>query len=263
MNLKSVAELALVHLELLASGQVVAIIIDDVATKEEAQRYCDRIRIVCEQSKYLWKSDLKATARSVGEAHESFKFEREYFEGSRKSDSLNRETIYEGQSPVDKIAEQFNQFWPEGVTVARKNKDRFLSEISRRWKMHGGAHPHIDQSRTALLGSLGISVRFGINVYLNMPPKGGEIEFWHRYISDTEYEELKRSDYGVNREDIGSPDVRFRPAIGQAVIFRADRPHAVAPINTGLTDVSQFEDRITNACFLGITDSTKPILRFA
>ena len=68
----------------------------------------------------------------------------------------------------------------------------FLSQVMRRWKLGGGAHPHIDQSNTALLAPFGIRRRFGLNVYLEMPSEGGAVEFWNRYFSDEEYTRLRQ-----------------------------------------------------------------------
>ena len=264
INLSSTRALMKVHIDSLISSEVTAIIIDNVISQDSAASYSRKVRDLCLDSQYLWKADLTSTApRSVGEAHESPEHAKEYFLGANRSDQKTRALIYDGVSPVDRIVDRVMSVWDSGVTVPHKGKYRYLSEISRRWKMHGGAHPHIDQRSTHLLSSLNIKDRLGLNVYLNMPPEGGEIEFWNHHITDEEYASLKRPDYGIDRTILKAPDLTIRPSIGQGIIFRADMPHAVASINLDRSVVHETEDRITNACFLCVTKSDEPILRFA
>jgi hypothetical protein len=155
-----------------------------------------------------------------------------------------------------RLVEELSRVWAGGSYVPKKDGRTFLPEIVRRWRTGGGAHPHIDQSRTALLSPLGLRGRIGLNVYLQMPSEGGAVEFWKRSFTDEEYLRLKRTDYGLDRSLLGEPDLRLRPKKGQAVIFRAWEPHAVEPLRGE-------GDRITNAAFFGIADLSTPAAVFA
>lgn len=243
-------------IESLIYGEGRPLTLASVMTKDEREFACGKIRELTSRSTYLWSNDLKVVGTSVGEAHESPETEKRYFDEAPVTSELLAREVFPFGSPVERIVKKVAEVWPHGVVVPDKDGRAFLPEIVRRWVIGGGANPHIDQSRTHLLGPLGIGRRIGLNVYMSMPEIGGAIEFWNRSFSDEEYVSLKRPDYGLDRELLGPADLTLRPEEGQAVLFRAWEPHAVEPVGGS-------GDRITNAAFLAVGEGERPLARFA
>jgi hypothetical protein len=240
----------------LRNGEITAIVLDDVVSREECEKACRILRVLTEQTTYLWNSDLRVLGVSVGEAHESAEALERYLEGAEHTVNTAREVIFAGVTPVDRIANRMAQIWQPGLRIPFLNDRPFLCQILRRWKTGGSAHPHLDQSRTELLKRFAIEKRYGVNVYVEMPTEGGAIEFWNRTMTDEEYVRLKRPDYGLNRDVLGPPDLTIRPRRGQAILFDAFKPHAVEAVGgTG--------ERVTNACFFGFSGEASAMFQFA
>jgi hypothetical protein len=256
-NTKSTSnELSAASFAALRHGEVIAIVLDDVASAEECDRACRGLRILTEKTTYRWSSDLRVLGVSVGEAHEGTEALERYLEGSEQIVAMTRNLVFAGVTPVDRIAHHILRIWQPGLRIPFLNERPFLSQILRRWKTGGGAHPHLDQTRTTLLRPFAMENRFGLNVYVGMPTKGGAVEFWNRSMTDEEYVGLKRPDYGLNRDVLGPPDLAIRPRRGQAILFDAFKPHAVEA-------VAGEGERVTNACFFGFAGEDKPLFQFA
>lgn len=254
--MKIANELTAESFRALRQGEVIAIVLDGVASHSECDRACGSLRILTENTTYRWKSDLRVLGVSVGEAHESDDALERYLEGAAHTVSMTRELVFAGVTPVDRIAHRMLQVWSPGLRIPALKGRPFLSQILRRWKSGGGAHPHLDQSRTPLLNRFGMDNRFGLNVYVEMPTEGGAIEFWNRSLTDEEYVRLKRPDYGLNREVLGPPDLTIVPRCGQAIMFNAFKPHAVEAVRGN-------GERVTNACFFGFAGEENAMFQFA
>ncbi|MET7767182.1 2OG-Fe(II) oxygenase [Nocardia sp. NPDC005366] len=130
-----------------------------------------------------------------------------------------------------------------------------LPSIIRRWPRGGHANPHIDQRLLPLLDSFELKRRIGVNVYIQTPEAGGEIEFWDRRSNEDNYVTTKRSDYSLDREGLGEPHLSLRPCQGDLIMFDAARLHGVRRVSVG--------SRVTSACFLGVRSTAEPLIVFA
>jgi hypothetical protein len=253
---KVASDLTLSSFAALRSGEITAIVLDDVVMREECEKAARALRILTEQTTYRWNSDLRVLGVSVGEAHENDETLERYLEGAGRTVRIAREVLFPGATPVDRVANLMLQLWSPGLRIPFLNGRPFLCQILRRWKTGGAAHPHLDQSRTTLLKPFAIERRFGLNVYVEMPTEGGAIEFWNRDMTDDEYVKLKRPDYGLDRHVLGPPDLTIQPRQGQAILFDAFKPHAVEAVG------GQGE-RVTNACFFGFAGEASAMFQFA
>jgi hypothetical protein len=86
-----------------------------------------------------------------------------------------------------------------------------------------------------------------------VPPHGGHLELWTRHVSAEDYVTHRHPvhTYGILPEAAGDPSVRIMPAVGDLIIFRATRLHAV--------EKSVGSNRIAQSCFLGYYGDDKPI----
>jgi hypothetical protein len=253
---KVAKELTTASFNALRNGEITAITLDDVVSHDECESACRTLSILTEQTTYRWSSDLRVLGVSIGEAHESDDALERYLEGAASTDRIAREVVFAGVTPVDRIAQRMLQIWQAGLRIPTLNDRPFLSQILRRWKTGGGAHPHLDQSRTPLLQSFEMENRYGLNVYLAMPTIGGGVEFWNRRLTDEEYVRNKRPDYGLNRDFLGPADLVIRPRCGQAILFDAFKPHAVE-------EVGGEGERVTNATFFACAGRTNAMFQFA
>lgn len=242
----------------LRGGEICAILQNGLIPQAECARAALAVRTLTARSSYRWSNDLSIVGVSIGEAHESEEALERYLSEGEITSRIVRDVIFGGVSPVDRITLQMLQIWEPGIRVPACDGQSFLQQVVRRWKQGGGASAHLDLSNTPLLKPFAIRKRFGINAYIEMPTEGGAVEFWSRSFSEEEYLALRQAPpaYGLSREVVGEPDLRIRPATGQAIIFDASRPHAVEP-------VGGHGERITDASFFGYAADNAPLFQFA
>jgi hypothetical protein len=212
----------------------------------------------CEAASYTMTSDLQSLGTSIGEADESAENAERYLSTAAGTTALIRHSIFAGRtSPGDAVRLLADEWWPSGAVVGRSGGRQMLPSIVRRWPTGGHANPHIDQRHIPLLAAYGLQRRLGVNVYLEVPPagSGGEIEFWDLFEDEADYQAIKRSDYGLDREPLGTPWEAIKPGQGDLVIFNAARVHGVRAVESG--------SRVTAACFLGVRSEHEPIVVFA
>jgi 2OG-Fe(II) oxygenase superfamily len=213
----------------------------------------------CEEAQYTLTSDLQSIGTSSGEAAESDANRERYLSTAAQTTALIRDEIFAGLlSPADRLRLLLDEYWPYGAHVARDvaTGRHMLPGILRRWPQGGHANPHIDQTETSILAHLGITRRLGSNVYLQVPEsgRGGEIELWDR-IPETDYVNVKRTDYGLDRNSLGPPTYSLLPNQGDLVMFDASIIHGVANVEAGA--------RVTSACFAGYARAEAPLVVFA
>lgn len=245
-------------LRALIENEILAIRIPNFMTEIERSLALKNIRYYTEKSTYLWSRDFSVIGTSVGEAHENKEKEDEYFSNAQEVNRLLQSIVFPFGSPMARVAKQILDAWSPGIKIASKDGRPFLAEIVRHFRRGGKANPHIDQTKTPLLGHLGLKKRLGCNVYIEMPTEGGSIQFWNRRFSDVEYEAVKTKggDYGVDRELLGEPSLSIRPRAPEVVLFDASLPHAVEEIRGE-------GDRIVNGGFFAFADYDSPLVQFS
>jgi len=224
----------------------------------DAEAILPRLIKACEASSYTLTQDLQSLGTSIGEASESSEAMERYLATAAATTSLIRDVICENRkSPTDLIRLLADEYWPAGATVARYQTSMMLPGIMRRWPTGGHANPHIDQREVPLLQPLSLSVRIGVNVYLETPPPGGggEIEFWGRIADEADYRAIRREDYGLSRDTLGDPVSTLALSQGDLLLFDAARIHGVAEVTRG--------SRATAACFIGVRSLREPLVLFA
>ena len=147
--------------------------------------------------------------------------------------------------------------WPYGLETYSYRGVVLHRAIARRI-IGAHAEPHDDNiSKEVCEDAVALTVKcqLGVNLYLEMPEMGGELEGWHRQLNAEEYDRLRNPEpdlaYGVRRDAIGNPDWEIRPGLGDVIIFK----------NTELHAIRQGEgSRTTWGFFLGYRGDEKPLL---
>lgn len=225
---------------------------------ENQTEVLDRIRSACEQSEYTLTKDLQSLGTSIGEYDSDPALQSVYFADAPKlSARIRQDFFFNAPNPLDALRANLDEFWGRGCTVARDELGHMLPAVVRRWIAGGSANPHIDACDIPALRHLQIQRRIGTNIYLAVPPDGcgGEIEFWGRIRTESEYNSYKREDYGLDRAVLGEPLAVLKPQSGDLLMFDASQVHAVA----ALTE----PDRVSLACFVGYSSTDRPLMVFA
>jgi hypothetical protein len=252
------SELTASSLIQLATGEIEYIHHPAFFSTSSCGRALPHIAAACDAASYTLTADLQSLGTSIGEATESAENQKRYLATAPATTRQIREHIFgELLSPGDLIKLSADELWPTGATLARYDGQNMLPSIIRRWTAGGHANPHIDQREIPLIEAYDLSMRIGVNIYLEVPPPGagGELDFWGKYREEHAYRSIKRFDYGVDRESLGDPHYTLIPEQGDAIFFDAARMHGVRHVSTG--------SRVTAACFLGVRSVEFPLIVFA
>jgi hypothetical protein len=154
-----------------------------------------------------------------------------------------REAVRPHLSPMDKLRLELDEVWPGGATLARFEGRTMFFGIGRIMdpdtSKDSELNPHIDVLPKS---SFDLSAQFSANVYLAVPPSGGELEMWNG-LGKT----ASPSDRPAN-----PPTVTIQPRPGELVIFNTWRLHAISRFNKGV--------RASIQGFIGYTAFDHPLL---
>jgi len=125
--------------------------------------------------------------------------------------------------------------WPGGVEIARHGARELAPGVAR--EPNHGFQVHYDNSLREFTGGLldaNLVAQFAFNLYLSVPPSGGETVVWrHRWQPGDEAHRLPSS-YGYAEEVVGDVEsFELTPEIGQALLFDPSNFHAVRPSRDG------------------------------
>ena len=158
---------------------------------------------------------------------------------------------------VSRIIGCITASWPHGLETYCYNNVPLHRSIARRI-VSRGAEAHDDNIANEIpedkIAST-VQVQLGVNLYIEVPSLGGELEGWHRRLSPKEYDGLRNADpklaYGVRRTAIGRSDWLIKPSSGDLIIFNNSELHAI-----NLSEGA----RTTWGFFLGYRGDDKPLL---
>jgi hypothetical protein len=123
--------------------------------------------------------------------------------------------------------------WPAGVETFAYEGLPLHRTIFRRMPS-GCSAPHDDNISKELPDdpvAREVTVQLGVNLYLEMPSTGGELDGWRLTLTSDEYEALRSTEpgrtYGVRRDEIGPADWQLSPATGDVIVIRTSDVHAI------------------------------------
>lgn len=152
--------------------------------------------------------------------------------------------------PADTLRLLLDEVWPTGATVLASESRKFFAGVVRYQRAGVDLEPHTDNVGRNLPDgvTLGILRQLSVNVYLDVPESGGELEIWDDYPSEEQYREISGARvWGIDRDRVGSPAVTIHPEVGEAIFIDPRRVHAVRP--------SGDRPRVTVGLFVGVRGS--------
>ncbi|TVR07032.1 MAG: 2OG-Fe(II) oxygenase [Salinarimonadaceae bacterium] len=171
-------------------------------------------------------------------------------------------------TPIDHLRLILDEVWPAGAMIERIRGAPAFVGAYRVIEPGAAMLPHNDRLARMLAAlpagapdvapegpetppdSCGMTGQLAVNIYLDMPEQGGEIELWLRHPTPEEDARIGADD-GLSRETLEPPKLVFRPAIGDLLIFNARLIHNVAPGVGGR--------RVSASCFIGCRGTARPL----
>jgi hypothetical protein len=197
--------------------------------------------------------------QALYESQASTEANRRYWTSARQWIQELRLACSPWLTPIDKLRLELDEIWSTGAAQGSLDGRKMFVGLARVFEENSTAEPHQDvlewdvpESPTArrLHGQL------AANIYLQMPPSGGQLAIWPVELSREQYNAMQLpGTYGVDAELLQCPPVRLRPEEGELILFNSRRVHAVeAPIGG---------PRITWSCFIGIPEDGKSLMMWS
>ncbi len=165
-----------------------------------------------------------------------------------------RELFQPYYSPMDRFRLELQEAWAMGANMMNIDGFPMFVGMARSFENGAGALPHQDDIRWyapdyPVVQTL--KTQLTANVYLQVPPQGGELEIWQKQCSKQEYEELRLPEcYFLDRNQLPQSSLFMKPQVGDLIIFDSTRIHTV--------HFSQ-EPRINISCFIGYSGQEQPL----
>ncbi len=182
--------------------------------------------------------------------------EKYFLESEEFLHRIRNEFFDDCQNPVDALLQALDGIWKAGAFPGSFEGKKLAPGIFRWYQTGSSLNPHIDRSNEVTISSFCSRARLTANIYLNTmsAATGGQLELWALELTDEHYECLRASDFSLPRKKIGSPALSISPAVGDLILFNAERIHAVSTLKQGR--------RLTASSFVGISDINQPIILF-
>lgn len=146
-------------------------------------------------------------------------------------------------SPIDKFRLELDENWPQGANVANFEGQKMFVGIGRVMEASTSnlaeLQPHFDSVPNNLKHLKG---QFSANIYLQLPPSGGELELWN--ITPLPISEIDSADVDVDWRSNLPKSFTIKPEIGDLILINTRRAHAIRSFKQG--------KRVTVQCFIGL-----------
>lgn len=247
------AELTYNDLLDLCTGKIQALQIKKYYPKEIAEKISERI-LAAETGYYINAPSIGRIGMAYFEASGKDALLQNYYGDANSNINSIRNFFTPYYSPLDRFRLELQERWLHGCNIENIHDKQMFVGLCRVVDENIDFLPHQDIfSRDATDNKIASSLlsQLSVNIYLQMAPKGGELEMWDLLMSTEEYDRIRQGNYGLPRKAIDGADLTVMPETGDLILFNAKKFHAVRP--------SFGEKRISISCFVGFKGIHKPL----
>ena len=154
-----------------------------------------------------------------------------YFNIARNIQEDFRQAFEPIGSPLDTLRCILDEILPQGAHLQTLFGKKMFVGLSRMVEPNTTFLAHHDifaDDSPGMIESESIISQFGANIYVQMPKVGGELLMWHKNMTSAEFDLKRDCEYGINIDDLPSPDIVVKPKIGDLLIFDSHKLHAVS-----------------------------------
>lgn len=163
-----------------------------------------------------------------------------------------RKLAYPLLTPVDHLRLLLEELWPLGAAIETVGEKKCFVGTCRVIEAGAAMLPHSDRfGRMRLDGLNDMSGQIAMNIYLQMPESGGDLQLWLRKPNE-EQDERQRATDGLTYEELGPPALAISPKNGDLVMFNSQLIHSVRASQGNV-------QRVTMSFFIGYRGEDKPL----
>jgi Rps23 Pro-64 3,4-dihydroxylase Tpa1-like proline 4-hydroxylase len=203
--------------------------------------------------------NIGRVGQALFESQVSDETQRRYWDNAHAWTQELRTACFPYLSPMDKLRLELDEAWQAGATLGSLDKKRMFVGLARVFNEGAVAEPHQDILAWDMPNSLDahkLRAQFAGNIYLQMPPEGGELTLWPIELSKEKYGQIQNpGSYGLDATRLPQPIARLTPENGELILFNSRRVHAVEPPKGG--------PRITWSCFIGMSRDENPLIMWS
>lgn len=260
---KTVREWTRASFESLLRGDLLALRIPQFAGELTRQRWKRSLDDPSRFSRYANAPDVKISTLGMTLFETKNKRERlnKYFRVAEQFEERMARLFSPQSSPFALIQRRLADLWPAGARVGTLCDRALCPGIIRKFEQANtdGLPPHQDMLHKDVPPTNGavseLKTQVALNLYIEVPERGGELELWDVHLSDEERKTLLAGKHDfIDRDGLPEPE-QLRPRNGELILFRSDHVHAVRGMRR--------ENRVAASCFLGYYGSGEPIRYWA
>ena len=194
---------------------------------------------------------------SFSEVGENLDMFSKYYSNSNLSVETIRQTFAPYLSPIDKLRLELDEKWPQGAMLESFDPgQKMFVGLCRVIDAEKEVFPHqdviqFDAKGKSFVKASQIINQLAVNIYLQMPQHGGELELWDFGIKDVhEYQKMAENSYGIHKSKLPNPALIIKPKVGELILFCSQRLHCIFPGS---------EKRLTMSSFIGYRGKNFPL----
>ena len=242
-------------LSAVVSGRALACAIDGFTDQKTCQTLTHRL---LNESNYEYYGYAKGSVGRVGFSFSEIvspETHKKYYSEARASIDFIRALCGNIPSPIDQFRLKLQEAWKYGANFEMLHPDeQMFVGLCRVIEANKSILPHQDMISwydKHSEASMKILKQLTMNIYLQVPETGGDLELWSWGFKDQkDYQALAGDSYGIEKSKLPPPDLVIKPKEGQLIIFNPGNLHCIA---TGSAP------RLTMSSFLGYHGEKKPL----
>jgi 2OG-Fe(II) oxygenase superfamily len=263
--IKTSQNLILADLLDLLQGKFLALRILNYYSLQQAEEITQELVKQQSLERYLRAPDVgvQRTGITFFETNGSIELLERYYEQAQILIKSLRQVCYPYLSPIDKLRLDLTDMWLAGSGIENIHGRTMLAGIARVFEDGFELPPHQDILLRDILDAAlapthhfeDLITQLSINVYLQIPEVGGELEIWDLKPSLDEQQAIRNEEYKyegiIDRTSLPAAAAVIRPEAGELILFDSGRIHAVRSSRGGL--------RASVSMFLGYRGLDKPL----